>query len=168
MVFSRSAFVSLQSLLRTADYLKIKGLCELSENLEETNRFLNATLATSNRIPQKRAKVSLSAQAAGVHANPMVRSSTIRNHSHSFSNTIEEVDLTKGEYITTTIKDDQPKHDRLTGYGQQNSSTPINNKTMASLGMGLGMVSVIEERLRVTPLDQLFDRNFLSSYRTED
>lgn len=166
MVFSRSAFVSLQSLLRTADYLKIKGLCELSENLEETNRFLNATLATSNRIPQKRAKVSLSAQAAGVHANPMVRSSTIRNH--SFSNTIEEVDLTKGEYITKTIRDDQPKHDRLTGYGQQNSSTPINNKTMASLGMGLGMVSVIEERRRVTPLDQLFDRNSLSSYRTED
>lgn len=144
MEFSRSPFVSLQSLLRTADYLKIKGLCELSENREETNRFLNATLAatTNNRIPHKRAKVSLSSQ-RGIHPNPMVRSSAI--HNHGFSNTIEEVDLTKGENTATTIKDHQSKHDRLTGYGQQNSSTsiqPINNNTMASLGMGLGMVSV--------------------------
>lgn len=173
MGFSHFPFLSnLQSLLRTADYLKIKGLSELTENREETSRLLSATLGgnwplTTKSPVNKRARLSESAtgSSSGVSScmrsvtdlsttgldnndqNQMVRSSTNTNRTFEHyaakvdrTYDLSEIDLTKTDEETATKENDR----LIEPEGQQksviNTSKP---RDMASLGMGVGMVSLL-------------------------
>lgn len=149
--------VSLQSLLRTADYLKIKGLCELSENREETNSFLNATLGCWPPPPHKRTKVERadSYRTGSRHLQPEVRNKlAARKRSIDYSNELVNIDLTEEvQNLQATAKDLRPvnykggqaNNDRLSAPQEPpNKILRIPNsqtEKMTSLGMGMGMVS---------------------------
>lgn len=149
------SIIILQSILRTADLLKIKGLCELTEDREETHSLLNATLAgnwpTRRLPPRKRARVEDSGISSCATAN---------DRSPGNSSKIDLVDLSdeeEGQNLTTNrklnfSKPDSSKNDRLTEEEEQDqhskSTPPASSKSdsskqdrMASLGMGMGMVS---------------------------
>lgn len=162
----RFASFLLQSLLRTADFLKIKGLCELTENREETNNFLNATLAGhwpphAQPAARKRTKVGLGSSSTGVCPYTIVNGSpgSSKSNTLDYDDDLIEIDLTEDpkqeENLTSISRKDQADHstnartkdDRLTTdtEEQQTSLTTNSNNSkqdkMASLGMGMGMVS---------------------------
>lgn len=147
----RFASFLLQSLLRTADFLKIKGLCELTENREETNNFLNATLAGhwpphAQPSGRKRAKVDLGSSSIGVNSYTTFKGSPRGSKDRlDYDDDLIEIDLTEEQEENRT--NEKTKDDRLTtGTEEQQTSLTTNKNNskqdkMASLGMGMGMVS---------------------------
>lgn len=153
-------FVSflLQSLLRTADFLKIKGLCELTENREETNNFLNATLAGhwpphAQPSGRKRAKVDLGSSSIGVNSYTTFKGSPGGSKDRlDYDDDLIEIDLTEDQNQGENRTNKSTKDDRLTtGTEEQQTSLTTNKNNskqdkMASLGMGMGMVSTNQQK----------------------
>lgn len=137
------SFLPLQSLLRTADYLKIKGLCELSEHRDDPGQFLYDTLGGYYSTPSLAKRSKVTEGIGSLTSNKVVTGS-------STSGDLIEIDLTEKEGVKhkDTINDQPPDDDRLKEERTQsqvisNTSTPVkhNYEKMTSLGLGMGMVS---------------------------